>query len=352
MKRVIALMMILALLLPALPAFAAETVYAGKMQVQVYAAKSTMAKKIGKLSYGESVTCTNYKEFSNGWAKIKNADGKVGYCKMNQLTDENPNTLNIKLETGKNTRMYAKPNTASKMLAKFGNNVSVKALAITPNCKWFRVKYLGNTGYIKASQLSCGSDAWYIGQNIVFVNGNGAEQAVISYGEKVSMLNPEDKRVLVMYDGKAGYCNCKASAFTDEDPNTLSKKAYAVADGVRFYKLAVAAKAHTNTALDRGAKVTVVAPGDDVDFVRVKYKDKYGYVLKNCLVDEKPETDVVMLAGEALKVYKGKLFTTDVLASVEAGEELTIIEVKHARAKVTTADGITGWVKLSLLKLK
>ena len=64
MKRVLALIMILALALPFATAFAAsKVVYAGKNQVQVYAGKSIASKKLGRLSYGESVVCANYQSF-------------------------------------------------------------------------------------------------------------------------------------------------------------------------------------------------------------------------------------------------------------------------------------------------
>jgi uncharacterized protein YgiM (DUF1202 family) len=352
MKRVLALLMILMLALPCTAALAAsETVYAGKNQVQVYAARSSAARKIGKLSYGESVVCTNYKSFSNGWAKIKNANGKVGYCKMNQLTDDNPNDLSFNLKAKSKAKMYAKPAASSRMLARFSGNAKVKVVALTPDGEWFRVKYSGNYGYVQADQLTGGRQAWFTGRNIAVTDGYGNGENLLSYGEKVRVLDDSKKTVLVRYDGKVGYCNCGSDAFAEKDPCTLSEKRYSIAEGACIYSEAAANKSYRIFTLAVGRGITVL--GECENFCRVEYKGKYGYMLKNCLLEEKPEGDVTVVAQQDdLKIYKGKLNSSAVVETVNKGDELTILEIKNARAKVVASTGATGWTFLSQLKVK
>ena len=354
MKRIIALILMLGLLLSCVPAFAAsETVYAAKNSVQVYAAKNTLAKKIGKLSYGESVICTNYKEFSDGWAKIKNSNGQVGYCKMKQLTDDNPNVLDFKLPTRNRAIMYKKPSASSKMIAKFAKDVNIKVLAITPDCKWYRVKYNGQYGYIATEKMKGGTEGWYIGyNNIVLTNGNGKELLTINFGEKVMLLDKTDKKVLLRKGKTVGFCNCKVSDFTDEDPNANPQTYYVAAKGARVYATAVATKANAIATLEFLDEIEVLSKADNVNFVRVKYKEKYGYMLKNTLLSEVPSGDVIVTsAKDGLDIYKGKLYS-EIVATVDKGDEMILHEIKNSRAKVTTADGVTGWTLLSQLKIK
>lgn len=355
MKKIIAVIMILALMLSCMPAFAAsKTVYAGKKTVQVYAGKSTLATKIGKLAYGEAVTCTNYSQFSNGWAKIKNANGKIGFCKMNQLTDENPNNLDFKLPTRNKAIMYAKPSSTSKMITKFAADVKIRVVAVTPDCNWFRVKHDDDYGYISTDKMKGGTAGWFVGENnIVIVNGNGKKLKTLNFGEKVMFLDKTDGKILVRKGKIVGYCNCKVSDFVDEDPNANSETGYAAAKGARVYATAVATKSNAIATLDFLEEIEVLGKAEGVDFARVKYKDEYGYMLTNTILSEVPSGDVIVKAQEdELDIYKGKLYTTDVVATVDKGDEMILVEIKNARAKVTTSDGVTGWTLLSQLKLK
>ena len=350
MKRVLALIMILALALPCATAFAApKVVYAGKNQVQVYAEKSASSKKLGRLSYGESVVCANYQSFSNGWAKLKNSNGKVGYCKMNQLTDDDPNDLSFNLRAKKGARMYAKPATSSRVLARFAKNTKVRVVALTPDGSWFRVKYSENYGYMKIDQLTGGTAAWFAGRNIAVTDGNGNGENLLSYGEKVEILDNKDKRVLVRFEGKVGYCNCSADDFVDADPCTMDEKRYSIAEGACIYSEAASNKAYRIFTLAANRTITVLGECDI--FCRVKYKGKYGYMLKNCLLEEKANGYATVVAcQDDLAIYKGKLYASKKLTTVDKGDVLTLKEIKNSRAKVLTADGIIGWTFLSQLK--
>lgn len=347
MKRVVALLIVLALMLPCATAFAArnETVYAARKQVQVYAAKSTSARKLGKLSYGESVIGVNYKENAGGWVKIKNDNGAVGFCKTNQLTGSDPNDLSYKVEAKNRAKLYAKPLTTSRMLAKFADGVKVKIVALTPDGDWFRVKYSGYYGYMQVADIKWGDKVWYTGDMTSMHYANGVGINILSYGESLKTLGYYNGKAVVRANKEVGYIiGGIDDDFTDEDPNVLSNDMYAAAAGARVYSEAQNSATYSAHKLERGAKITVV--GEGTDYYRVKYGGKYGYVLKKCFVDERPEEDVIVIAKKNLKLYKGKISTGDVIGSANKGEALTLLEIKHARVKVTNLDGVTGWISI------
>ena len=348
MKRIAALLLALALLLAGLPASASgKKVYAARNQVQVYAAKNKSSKKLGKLSYGQSVTCANYKANTTAWAKVKNANGDVGYCNMYELTAEDPNILDFTMNTAsKDVAMRAKPVDSAKALVKFSKGAKVKVVAILPDGDWVRVKHMGSYGYIRAKNLTGGKKVWFTDRNIAVEDRSGNVLGTLSYGQTVYFLESRKGISLVRSeDGRLGYCY--STDFADADPCTLSETRYAIAKGVRVYSKAIATKSNAKHTLSRGTKVTVVGEDPEGQFCRVKYKGKYGYVLKNCLVWDKPAADVVAVAvTEDMDIYKDKLYGK-VIASVRQGDLLMVREVKNSQAKVTTMDGKTGWTFLN-----
>lgn len=354
MKRFIALILVLLMLLPALPALAEQTLYVEYNEVQIYAKKSKSSKKLGKLSYGESVTCLNvYQEGKKGWAKLKNENGKIGYCEMPALTSENPNDLDFSALTKDGAKMYTKPRTSSKVMARFAKDAAVKVVALTTDGKWFRVKYSGHFGYVQTAKIRPLDKVWYVGENRAVTDHNGTGENLLSYGEKLQLYGKTGKKAVVKFGGKFGYIlNYKDSEYSDTDPCSKGKTLYVLADGVRMHSEAAAlTSAYVQFKLKKGDKLTFYGSAPGVKFVRVKYKGKFGYVLKNSVSEEKPADEVIVTAKNDINVYKGKLSANVIAGSVKKGGELILLSAKINRAKVTVKEtGVTGWIKITEFK--
>ena len=127
------------------------TVYIAKNTVQFYKSASTSAKKVGVMSYGESITCV---KIDGSWAMVQNADGKTGWCKKNQLTTKNPNGSAETWYAAAVVSVYAQPSTDSKELGTLKEGQDVDVVAETEDGKWMRLSVSGKYGYAKAAKLT------------------------------------------------------------------------------------------------------------------------------------------------------------------------------------------------------
>lgn len=126
-----------------------KTAYVKTADVKVYAKNSTSSKVLGTYGYGEKFTV----EAVNGsWTRL--VSGKtVGFCKSSALTYTNPSTKTYTVYTqSNNVKAYQTPSTSSKYLGSVKVNTKMTCLAIY-NDTWCRVKYNGNIGFIKKSDL-------------------------------------------------------------------------------------------------------------------------------------------------------------------------------------------------------
>ena len=354
MKRFIALVLILLMILPALPALAEQTLYVDYNEVQVYAQKSKSSKKLGKLSYGESVTCLNlYQDGNKGWAKIQNENGKIGYCKMYELTGTNPNDLDFTALTKDGAKMYTRPRTSAKVMARFTKDATVKVVALTNDGKWFRVKYSGHFGYISTGKIRPLHKVWYVGENTGLVNHHGTGENILSYGESLRIYGTTGKKTVAKLGGKFGYIfNYDKSDFVNADPCSAGKTLYIKADGVRMNSEAVfRTNAYTQFKLKKNTRVTFYGSVPGVKFARVKYNGKFGYVPKSCVSEERIGDEAIVIAKDDIKIYRGKLSEGAVVGTADKGDELILYQVKTNRAKVTVkGTGVTGWIDITDFK--
>ena len=70
---------------------AEQTVYVTVSALPVYASASSSSKLLGTMCLGESMTMIGA---SDGWAKVRNSSGALGYCLVNGLSTKDINTLN------------------------------------------------------------------------------------------------------------------------------------------------------------------------------------------------------------------------------------------------------------------
>ena len=138
------------------------TAYIGDLTAAVYEKADDSSGKLGLLAYGESVELLNV---DDGWAKIRNAAGAIGYCRFGALVEENPNDLDIAVYAARDgVEIYARPLEDAAVAAKLQKDAQMKLVAAITGTSWCRVQLdNGSFGYMNvndmATQPGSGSDA-------------------------------------------------------------------------------------------------------------------------------------------------------------------------------------------------
>ena len=269
------------------------TVYIAANTLVAYSSPSTSSRNLGTMSYGESMLLL---DVDDGWAKIQNSSGAIGYCKYGGLTTTNPNDLSLTMyaqETG--VKLYAKPLTSATVSKTLNLNGSMTVVAVTEDGAWARVnlgsgkfayvqtKYIaetkrdGDTGGI--TEIS--KKTVYIASTTLAIyastSTSSASLGTMSFGESLTCTGVNDTWARVVNSsGAVGYC--KLSGITDTNPNTYSVTLYAQSSGVKVYSKA-STSSTVLTTLGLNAKVTGVAINGDKTWIRLKNSSgEYGYV--------------------------------------------------------------------------
>ncbi len=233
------------------------TVYIAKSTVQFYKSASTSSKKVGVMSYGESLTCV---KIDGKWAKVKNASGKTGWCKKNQITTDNPNRSAQTWYAQTAAVVYAKPSTSAKQLEKLTAGTDVDVVAKTGDGKWMRVSLSGTYGYAEAAQFSDEAPNSEPDPQKYEDNDRGAASGAI---EKViaRAVDQYGKKYVYATHGPDTF-DCSGlsyDCFKTEAGITLSRSAYGQGYDGRFPKIA------SIDALRRGDIVCFNTVESDVD---------------------------------------------------------------------------------------
>lgn len=382
-----------------------STVYIVSNTLKAYKTASTSSKVLGTMSYGESMTLL---ATSGKWARIRNASGAVGYCLLNGLSTQNPNSLNKKIYINANkVKVYRKPATSSGVMMTLKLNSSYTAVAVTSDGNWTRLKNGQYYGYVQSKyvsdtpfgQTTPGIELTptptapllptptptvspsldpivtpvptatspmegviatvYVADNTVdfYTEDSTASKKLgtMSFGESIGLVSVSDGWAKVKNDsGKLGYC--LYSSITKYDPNTLNQVMYAVADGVKLYKQPVSG-ASTVATLKINDSVVMVAATDDGDWARVKTGDgTYSYALLKDLSktktaeDDSPIQEIsptpIYIASTTLVCYKENNVSSKQLGVMSFGEMLTCTGVGEGWARVRNENGETGFCKL------
>lgn len=126
-----------------------KTAYVKDVEVKVYASNSSSSKVLGTYAYGTKFTV---EAVSGSWTRLVN--GKhVGFCKSSALTYTNPNNMSSTVYTQSDgVKAYAAPSSSAKVIGTVKVNAKMTCLAVYGDT-WCRVKYNGNIGFIKKSDL-------------------------------------------------------------------------------------------------------------------------------------------------------------------------------------------------------
>lgn len=158
-KRFIQLLgciLVLALLFSSPGAFAASTAnvtrgYVTANTMKVYQYPSPLSKSLGTMSYGEDVSVLAWQD---GWMKVQNHKGQIGYCEMGGLSRTNPamEVFGYVKETG--AYVYAKPGLGYKTIARVSLGDELKVVGMTKDKAWLRVQNGKKFGYVLTDLMS------------------------------------------------------------------------------------------------------------------------------------------------------------------------------------------------------
>ena len=344
-----------------------STVYISANTLVAYSSPSTSSKNLGTMSYGERMTLLGV---DGSWAKIQNSSGAVGYCKLDGLTIENPNSLNTTIyvtETG--AKLYAKPTTSATVLGTLKQNAKYTAVAMTTDKVWLRLKNGSSYGYLLTDYASTEevddpapgvTGTVYISANTLVAYSSPSTSSkslgTMSYGESMLLLGVDDGWAKIQNSsGAVGYC--KYGGLTNVNPNNLNLTMYAQSNGVKLYAKPLTT-ATVRKTINQGDSVTVIAFTGDGAWARVNLgSGKYAYAQTKSISETKPDGDdsgitdikkkTVYISATTLAVYASPSTSSASLGTMSFGESLSCTGVNSTWARVMNSSGALGYCKLS-----
>lgn len=268
-----------------------RTVYISVTSLPVYASASENSALLGNMYLGQSMTCIGT---ADGWSKVRNDAGEMGYCLVSGLTSKDPNTLNRPYYAKTNgVKLYQKPLTSAKVTQSVNANASLMAVCLSPDNKWARVA-LGDGGFAYAllSDLSeqkpddgtiiadIDPVQVYVVPTTLTVYASARTTAkslgTMGFGEAMTCTGKSSSWARVVNDaGAVGYCD--VNSVTTKNPNSYASPLYAQAKDAKLYR-----KPQTSAAVEAklalNAQVTGLCYNEDRSWYRVKYGDSCGYV--------------------------------------------------------------------------
>lgn len=272
----------------AIPASAESIrVYAAKPTVKCYASATTSSRLLGMLGYGESVMCIGV---DGDWALVQADSGAEGFCRIDELTTEDPNhgSLTAYVVSG-GAMAYARPDASSRS-AQVDGGTKLTVIAMTNDREWCRVTKSGVYAYMRTDDLATEAPAdqelppvqsatAYATDNTIRIYSSASRSsgsvAVASYGERLICTAVDGSWARVEYGGKTGWCY--VSKLSLADPNTASLTVYPRKAGVKIYSRPESSASAIYT-LNTGDSLTCVCATPDGEWLRVTASGKYGYV--------------------------------------------------------------------------
>ena len=267
-----------------------QTVYITATALTVYASASTSAKSLGTAYLGQSMSMIGA---SDGWAKVRNPAGTMGYCLVSGLSTKDPNTLN-KSYYAKNTgvKLYQKPSTGATVVKTVAQNTSLLAVCLSSDGLWARIA-LGDSSFayaqvndLSATRIDDGTliadippvAVYPVNTSLtVYASASTASKSLgtVYFGQSVTCTGKSATWARVVNNaGVTGYCD--VNAVTTTNPNIYSTVLYAQAGGAKVYQKPLASSKVLAT-LGLNAQITGVAYNSDRTWYRVKSGSTYGY---------------------------------------------------------------------------
>jgi len=353
-RRKIPVMILILLLLLSLAAACAEGYlsYVVDSTMPVYKSPNLLSAVMGTMSYGESVHVLSWK---NGWLRVKNDKGQIGYCEFGKLSTGNPNNLNADAyvkEAG--VRIFSKPDTTYKTIGTATMGQHLTALAVTPDGKWVRVSNGRRIGYIQADKLSKTPTAlhgslsrvWIISDNATIIRSSSSMSSgsvgIVSHGQDYELISKKDGQVCIRNNkGKIGWIS--EDNVSTRNPNTLNETMYIQVSGRLLFKNATFSTKYAGPSVKKNQAVTVVSQTPGGWFYRVKYNGKYYYASPLLLGKEKAPAYGLVLKWK----YDNESLYRDgkTVYQPKKGEELLVLgtSANGELLKVKAKDGTIGY---------
>lgn len=347
-----------------------STVYVVSSALPVYASASSSSRLLGTMYLGESMTLLTLP--GDGWAQVRNASGATGFCRIDGLSNENPNKLDRTVYiTEDGARLFDKPTTASTVLGTLKQNAKYTAVAVSDDGQWVRLKNGSHYGYIQMEYLSDEpvdpGDPIVIPKGTVYISANtlvayqspstsSKSLGTMSYGESMKLLDVDDGWARIQNSsGAIGYC--KYGGLSTVNPNSLNMTMYAQANGVKLYAKPLTS-AKVSRTVNLNASLTVVAITEDDVWARVSLgSGAYAYVQTSSIADSRHDGDdgditdispkTVYIAATTLAVYASTSSSSTSLGTMSFGESLICNGTNSSWARVINSSGAVGYCRRS-----
>jgi len=283
------------------------TVYIIEDTLKAYKKPTSTSPLLGTMSFGENYLLLSV---DDGWARIQNSSGAIGYCTYGGLSTTDPNTLNDTYYAQRdNVRIYSKPLTTSTALRTLKTDAAVTVVAINSNGDWARVKVGSGFGYMRSVDIhtemvgvvadpnaieDCAPATVYISSDtlVVYQKNSTTSRALgtMSFGESLVKTGEGGIWARVKNDsGDIGYC--KISGLTLKNPNIHNVALYVQQNGVKMYKKP-STTATVMTSMAVNTPLTGLCLSENEDWVRAKNANgAIGYVQSAHLSSSKVNTD-------------------------------------------------------------
>ena len=332
--------------------------YAAVTLTTVYQSADASSKSMGTLSYGESITVN---AVSGDWAKVTNSSGTAGYCKFSDLTAENPNTYSQTVYiNANNAPIYKIASESSAVWMTLKKNDSYKAVAVTPDGAWYRLKngsyyaYISSK-FISANKVTDPQEAVYVTVSALPVYASASASSkllgTMCLGESMTMIGSSDGWAKVRNSaGDTGYC--LVSGLSSKDVNTLNKPYYAKNKTVTLYSRSYSG-ASTVKTVSQNTSLMVVCISSDGTWARILLNNgSYAYVKVSALSetrieDETSITDIssvtVYVIPTSLTVYASTSTSAKSLGTMYFGESMKCTGKGPKWARVVNSAGTVGY---------
>ena len=259
------------------------TVYVTANVATAYKNSSASSGKIGTVSFGEVLTCT---EVKGSWAKVSNSAGE-GWVQKSALSTTNPAKLSQSYYcVVSRTYLYARPVSGANTKAYIEMKDSVTVRGTTSDGEWYLVEYGNKYGYVKTTEFAASKpsdkDTVYIKDNFttVYQNASSSSKVIteVYYGQDYIRMSTSNEWTLIANSAGQGWV--KTSALTTVNPNKSGSVLYITTDDAVVRKKP-ASDGKKVTTLDKGDIVTGVAITPDEKWVRIKYNGGYAYMSTN-----------------------------------------------------------------------
>jgi len=352
MKRLVLILLALIMMLPPVNASAESKVYAKSTVLPVYASANTGSKLLGRMGFGTSFTLA---ATSGVWARIKNSYGAIGYCKLSELTDKNPNTdMRNVYVASESAKIYSYPDSSAPASKTLYQNDSAVLLCVSQDNKWCRINKNGSIGYMKKSDLSLTKTEAAESQSVyvasLFLSAYASPDTSSRFlgrlplGTSLTLLGAEGAWAHVRNaSGTKGYC--KIGDITAVNPAGSVQRKYALTDGVRAYANPdTGAKTVKTFSVNESADIVIqrdgwgaIRSGNGFIYVRL---DQFGE-------DASAGAQLVYVTAYNLKAYAKASAGSKYLGSLPFGTSLTLISQSGDWAYVENAQGTRGYCSVS-----